>query len=110
MSTRPSPPIIFETVQYSSTQANHSVETSNLSQQDNDKKSTKQSLLKKITVKRSASFGDQRKERAPKTDDKLLSQSSSSLKRDEMFNDQSEVVKRAKSFTQNTFVASTKYH
>ena len=98
--------------QDSSTQTDDSVETSHLSQQDNDKKSTKPSLLQKITVKRSASFGEQRKERAQKTDDKLLSRSSSSLKRDEMINDQSATVKRVKSFTQNstTIVSSTKYH
>lgn len=96
-STWLSPPIFYVVTQDSSTQTDDT-DTAVSSQQDSDKKN-KQSLLKMITVKRSASFGDHRKERTPKNDDKLLSHSTSSLKRDEMTNDLStgQKPKRTKS-------------
>ena len=85
-----SPPIFYVVTQDTSTQTDDA-EAPQL-QQDNDKKNNKQSFLKMITVKRSASFGDQRKERTPKNDDKL-SRSSSSLKREEMTNNHSSAQK-----------------
>lgn len=87
-STWPSPPIFYMVTQDASTQTDDA-ETLVSSQQDNDKKNNKQSFLKTITVKRSASFGDHRKERLPKNDDKSssLSSSSSSLKKEEITSD-----------------------
>ena len=90
-STWLSPPIFYVVTQDTSTQTDDT--DAPLSQQDNDKKNNKQSFLKMITVKRSASFGDQRKERTPKNDEKSLSHSSSSLKREEMMNNHSPAQK-----------------
>ena len=80
-SSWPSPPIYYVVTQDSSTQTDNITDASFLSKLDtNDKKSNKHSLL---SVKRSASFGDQRKERSHKNGERLvLSRSSSSLRRD----------------------------
>ena len=87
-STWPSPPIFYVATQDSSTQTSD-IEIVETSSQQDDKKSNKQSLLKIITVKRSASFGDHRKERPTKHDGGILSHSSSSLRRDDMIEDHS---------------------
>lgn len=96
-STLPAPPIFYVVTQDSSTQT-CDMETIETSSQQDDKKCNKQSLLKMITVKRSASFGDHRKERPAKHDGGALSHSSSSLRREDMIEDHSiQKPKRSKS-------------
>ena len=95
--TWPSPPIFYVVTQDSSTQTSD-METMEILSQQEDKKCNKQSLLKMITVKRSASFGDHRKERSAKHDGSILSHSSSSLRREDMIDDHSvQKPKRSKS-------------
>ena len=96
-STQPLPPIFYVVMQDSSTQTDE-VEITETLQQDGDKKSNKQSLLKVITVKRSASFGDHRKEHASQNNETMLSRSSSSLRREYFTEDHStQKPKRSKS-------------
>ena len=93
-STWPSPPIFYVVTQDSSTQTSDM----EIMETPDDKKCNKQSLLKMITVKRSASFGDHRKERPAKHDGGVLSHSSSSLRREDMIEDLSvQKPKRSKS-------------
>ena len=104
-SMQPSPPIFHVVMQDSSTQTNEAEITEAL-QQEGDKKCNKQALLKVITVKRSASFGDHRKENTLKNDETMLSRSSSSLRREYFTEDHpTQKPKRSKSLktTRDTF-------
>lgn len=78
--TWPSPPVFYVVTQDSSTQTDDT-EVSVSSEQE-------KSSLTTVTVKRSASFGDQKKEHTPQNDEKALSYFSSPLRRKKIFDNQ----------------------